>query len=110
MSIAWKELVKAATLTGAPISQYTCPGNTAATIQQATVNNPTGAPVQVNLYKVPSGLAADATTKIATRLVPAGAVVTLNEALNHKLQGGTQLFADGLATTLNISGVEYVAE
>ena len=64
----------------------------------------------INLYKVPSGLAADATTKICTRIVPAGAVVMLNEAINHKLEGGTQLFADGLALTLNISGVEYVAE
>jgi hypothetical protein len=110
MAITWKEMVKAATLTGTSVSLYTAPALASGTIQAATVYNSTGAAIQVNIYKVPPGLAADATTMICTRSVPAGAVVQANEAINHKLQSGTQIFASGAGLTLNVSGVEYVPE
>lgn len=110
MSIVWREMVAGATLTASAVSLYTASALTSATIQAATMNNPTGSPVTVNIYKVPAGMAADATTLICTRSVPAGAVVQANEAINHKLQTGTQIFASGLALTLNISGVEYIPE
>lgn len=110
MAIAWREMVAGATLTGSATSLYTTPALTAATIQAATIYNSTGAPITVLIYKVPSGKAADITTLISTRSVPAGATVIANEALNHKLQAATQLFATGSGLTLNISGVEYVPD
>jgi hypothetical protein len=109
MSITWKEMVSSA-ITGSAVTYYTAPVATAATIQAATAYNPTGSPVTVNVYKVPTARAADATTLICSRIVPAGATVTLNETLNHKLEAGSQLFASGAGCTLTISGVQYVAE
>lgn len=110
MSIAWREMIKGATLTGSPVALYTAPGLAMAAIQAATVNNPTGGALTFDLYKVATGLAADATTKICSRSVPAGAVVQAIESINHKLAPGTQLFAAGAGLTLNISGVEYIPE
>lgn len=108
MSMKWREIIAGATLTGAPVSLFTAPDLTYETIQQATIYNPTGAPVTFSLYKVPTGLTPIAATLICTRAVAAGTTVTANEAINHKLEPGTQLFASGLALTLNVSGVEYV--
>lgn len=110
MSIAYKELVRNITLTATPTGYYTAPTGTAATIQAATVNNPTGSPVVVDLYKVAAGGTAGGGNKIATRTVPAGGVVTLHDALNHKLEPGSQLYAAGLGLGLNISGAEYIPE
>lgn len=110
MSVTWKELIKGASLTSGPVSQYTAPPLTSATVQQATVYNPTGGALTFSLFKVPAGLAADATTLICTRVVPAGQCVQANEAINHKAQAGTQLFAQGAGLTLNVSGVEYIPE
>ena len=110
MAIAWKEMVNGVALTGAPATYYTTPVITAATIQAATIYNPTGGALTVNFYKVPTARAADATTLICTRSIPAGATVTLNETINHKLQAGTQIFASGNGMTLIVSGVEYVQE
>ena len=109
MSITWREMVDGA-ITGSAVTYYTTPVATAATIQAATAYNPTGAPVTVIVYKVPVSRAADATTLICTRVVPAGASVMLNETINHKLEGGTQIFASGAGCTLTISGVQYVSE
>ena len=110
MSIAWKEMVAGATLTGVSTTFYTAPALTAATIQAATAYNSTGAPITLSIYKVPVGKGADITTLICTRSVPAGTTVQANETLNHKLQAGTQIFAVGNGLTLNISGVEYIPE
>lgn len=110
MSITWKEMVNGVVLTGAPLSYYATPALAAATIQAATIYNPTGGALTVNFYKVPPARAADASTLICTRSIPAGATLPLNEAINHKLQAGTQIFASGNGMTLAVSGVEYVSE
>lgn len=110
MTIKWREMVRGVTLTASAASQYTTPMLTAASIQAATVYNPTGSPVIVSIYKVPTGLAADATTLIGTRSVAAGVTNQLIDIINHKLEAGTQLYAVGLALTLNISGVEYIPD
>lgn len=107
MTTKYREMVAAATLTGSAASYYTTPGLTYAAIHAASVNNPTGAAVTVNIYKVPTSKAADATTKIASKSVGPG-TIQFPEIVNHKLEPGTQLFADGLACTLNISGVEFI--
>ncbi|WP_315809455.1 hypothetical protein [Pseudomonas sp. C9-3] len=108
--IAYKEMVAGQLLTASAVAYYAAPANTAAAIHAATVNNPTAAAVVCNLYKVPAAGTAGGPNKIATRTVPAGGTVTLFDAVNHKLQPGTQLYADGLGLGLNISGVEYIPE
>lgn len=110
MPTTYKELVKAATLTGTAASLYTAPASTSAAIHAAAVNNPTAAAVTVNVYKVPTSLAADGTTKIASKAVPAGVPISLTDLINHKLEPGTRIFADGAGCTLNISGVEWIQE
>jgi hypothetical protein len=110
MPTTYKELVKAAVLAAAPASLYTAPALTSAAIHAASANNPTAAPVAISVYKVPSGGAAGATTKLAAKTVAAGMTAQFPELVNHKLEPGTQIFADGLGCSLNISGVEYVAE
>ncbi|HBO4891279.1 TPA: hypothetical protein VDV44_001499 [Pseudomonas aeruginosa] len=110
MSLTYSEMIRGQLLTATPTSYYSAPTNASASIQAVTANNPTGAAVVVDLYKVPSGSAADGTTKIASRTVPAGTTVTLFDALNHKLQSGTALFAAGNGCGLNVSGVEYIPE
>lgn len=108
MAMKWREMITGATLTASPVSLFTAPPLTYETIQQATAFNPTAAPVVFSLYKVPTGLAAGPETLICTRTVAAGQCAQANEAINHKLEPGTQLFALGLGLTLNVSGVEYV--
>lgn len=109
MSITWKEMVSGA-ITGSVVGYYVVPLSTSATIQAATAYNPTGAPVTVNLYKVPTARAADATTLVCSRTIPAGATAMLNEAINHKLEEGTQISASGAGCTLTVSGVQYIPE
>lgn len=108
MAVNYKEIVVAQTLTASPLTYYTVPSITQTSITAVSVSNPTGAPVLVRLYRVPVAGSAGATTLIATRTVPAGATLSMPDAINHKLTAGSQLFADGLACTLNISGVEFI--
>jgi hypothetical protein len=108
MTTKYREMVAAQTLTGSAASYYTAPGGTYGAIHAGSICNPTGAVVAVNIYKVPTGGTANSTTKIASKSVGAGATIGVPEIVNHKLEPGTQLFADGLACTLNISGIEYV--
>jgi hypothetical protein len=108
MTTKYREMVAAQTLTGSAVSYYTTPGGTYGAIHAGSICNPTGAVVTVNVYKVPTGGAAGSPTKIASKAVGAGATIAVPEVINHKLEPGTQLFADGLACTLNISGVEYL--
>jgi hypothetical protein len=110
MSIKYKEMVRATSLTGTPTSLYAAPSLASAAIHAATAYNPTAGALTVDLYKVPAGLAADATTKIGTRTIPAGALIQIHEAINHKLESGTQIFAAGAGLTLNVSGVEYIPD
>lgn len=110
MATKYKEMVKAATLTGSAASYYAAPTLTSASIHAASGNNPTGGAVTINVYKVPSGSAADGTTKLVSKAVAAGKTVQLPELVNHKLEPGTQLFADGNGCSLNISGIEYTPE
>lgn len=108
MTTKYREMVAAVTLTGSPVSYYATPGGTYGAIHAGSICNPTGAVVTVNVYKVPTGGAAGSPTKIASKIVGAGATIAVPEIVNHKTEPGTQLFADGLACTLNISGIEYV--
>ena len=108
MTTKYREMVAGVTLTASPVSYYTTPGGTYGAIHAASVTNPTGAVVTVNIYKVPTTGAAGAATKIASKQVGVGATIAIPEVVNHKTEPGTQLFADGLACTLNISGVEFV--
>jgi hypothetical protein len=108
MTTKYREMVAAQTLTGTAASYYTTPGSTYGAIHAASVCNPTGAVVTVNIYKVPNGGTAGSPTKIASKAVGAGSTISVPEVINHKLEPGTQLYADGLACTLNISGVEYL--
>lgn len=110
MATTYKELIKAVTLTASPASYYTAVDKTSASIHAASANNPTGAPVTINVYKVPLATTAGAATRIASKTVPAGSTGQFPELVNHKLEPGTQLYADGLGCSLNVSGVEYVAE
>jgi hypothetical protein len=110
MTTTYKEMVKGATLTGAASSLYTAPASTSASIQAASANNPTGGAVTLNVYKVPSGRAADATTRIAAKTIVAGATGQFPELVNHKLESGTQIFADGNGCSISISGIEYVKD
>lgn len=110
MSIIWREMVVGAALNATIDPFYIAPSITSASIQAVSVYNPTGAPLTFSLYKVPNGSAAGNATLICTRSVPAGSLVMANEAINHKLQPGTQLYASGNGLTMNISGVEYVPE
>lgn len=107
MATKYREMIAAQTLTGTAASYYTAPALTQGAIHAATANNPGTSPVVVNLYK---GSAGNAATKIASATVPAGQTKTLYDAINHKLEPGQQLWADGLACGLNVSGVEYVPE
>jgi hypothetical protein len=108
MAITYKELISAQTLTATGVSYYVAPAETQAAIHAVSVYNPTGAAVTVNLYRVPVGGASGPTNRIASRLVGAGATVSLPDAINHKLAPGSQLFADGLGCNLNASGVEFL--
>lgn len=108
MTTKYREMVAAATLTGSSASYYTTSAGTYGAIHAASICNPTGAVVTVNIYKVPTAGAAGASTKIASKTVGSGATIAVPEVVNHKMEPGTQLYADGLACTLNISGIEYV--
>lgn len=108
MTTKYREMVAAQTLTASSVSYYTTPGGTYGAIHAGSICNPTGAVVTVNIYKVQSGGSAASATKIASKTVGAGATIAVPEIVNHKLEPATQLFADGLACTLNISGIEYV--
>lgn len=110
MATKYKEMVKGVTLTGTAASLYQAPTLTSAAIHAASGNNPTGGAVTVNVYKVPSGSAADGTTKLVSKTVAAGKTVQFPELVNHKLEPGTQIYADGNGCTLNISGIEYAPE
>lgn len=105
MTISYKVLVKAATLTGSAASVYAPPALTSATISAVSVNNPTVAPVTFNLYL---GGSAGSSTKIVSKTIPAGKAIPVSEAIGHKIEPGMQLFADGNGMFLNISGSEYV--
>ncbi|MDR5802132.1 hypothetical protein [Caballeronia sp. LZ001] len=110
MATKYKEMVKAATLTGTAATYYTAPVLTYAAIHAVSANNPTAGAVTVNVYKVPTSAAADGTTRLASKIVPAGRPMQFPELVNHKLEPGTQIYADGNGCSLNISGIEYVPE
>lgn len=106
--ITYKEMADAQTLTSVSTSYYIAPANTQGAIHAITANNPTGSPVPVNIYRVPAGGTVSAAYLIASRIVPGGGTVSFPDAVNHKLAPGSNIYADGVGCTLNISGVEYV--
>lgn len=110
MATTYKELVKGASLTATAASLYTAPTATSASIQAASANNPSAGVVTLNVYKVPSGRSADGTTRIASKNVAAGATAQFPELVNHKLEPGTQIYADGNGCAISVSGIEYVKD
>lgn len=111
MATNYREMIRGESLTAnATTNLYAAPANTQAAIHAASVSNPTASPVTVSLYKAPSGGSASNSLLIARRLVPAGQVVTLHDAINHVMEPGSLLLASGLGCGLNVSGVEYVPD
>ncbi|MNZ46200.1 hypothetical protein D3C78_638760 [compost metagenome] len=108
--VKYKEMIAGQVLTATAASYYIAPANTQATIQAAVVSNGTAGVVVVDLHKVPAAGSPTSANKIATRTVPAGSTATLWDAINHKLEPGTQLYAVGLDCGLTVSGVEYIPE
>lgn len=108
--IKYRELIPSQVLTAVATVYYTAPASTQAAIHQATASNPTGAAVVVNLYKVPSAGTPAVANRIGSRIVPAGGTVTLFDAINHKIEPGTSLAADGLGCGISVSGVEFVPD
>lgn len=111
MATKYREMIAGQTLAAAASSAlYVAPGLTYAAIHAASISNPGASPVTVNLYKVPAGSSVGSSTLIASRTIAASQTAQLNDAINHKLEPGTQLFALGLGATLNVSGIEYVQD
>ena len=108
MATIWKELVKGTALTATPALMYTAPVLTSATIQAASVTNGTAGAVAANVYLVPVGQTAGAAYRILSQNVPAGATANLSAIVNHKLEPGAMLYADGDGMNLTVSGAEYV--
>lgn len=108
MATIWKELVKGTALTGTSALMYTAPALTSATIQAASATNPTAGAVAVNIFLVPVGQSVGAAYRILSQNVPAGATANLSAIVNHKLEPGAMLYADGNGMNLTVSGAEYV--
>lgn len=108
MATPWKQLVKGTALTGTSALMYTAPALTSATIQAAAVNNSTAGAVTVNIFLVPAGQSVGPAYRIASKNVAAASVGNLSEIVNHKLEPGAAIYADGNGMTLTISGAEYV--
>lgn len=105
--ITWKMLGQQV-LTGAAALVYTAPSATAATVTAASVWNPTGAPVTVDLFLVPSGGTAIDGTHIDRQVIPAASASTMFNAINQKVAPGAAIFALGLGVTLTLGGAESV--
>ncbi|KCB26082.1 hypothetical protein [Bordetella hinzii] len=108
MATTWKELVKGTALTGTAALMYTAPALTFATIQAAAVTNSTAGAVAVNVYIVPSGQSVGNAYRVLSQNVEAGATGNLSGLVNHKLEPGATIYADGNGLNLTISGAEYV--
>ena len=108
MSTIQLQLVTAQLLSSTPSSVYTTPGLTVASITAASVNNPTGSPVAVNFYRVPSAGSADDSTLIASINVPAGICTNVYALVNVKFDANTQIYASGDGCYINISGTQTV--
>lgn len=107
MSITWKMLGQQV-LTGAATLVYTAPASTATTVTAASVWNPTGAPVTVDLFLVPSGGTAVDGTHIDRQVIPAASASTMYNAINQKVAPGGAIYALGLGVTLTLGGAESV--
>ncbi|MGO4763813.1 hypothetical protein AB4120_14850 [Cupriavidus sp. 2KB_3] len=110
MTIEWKPLVSAATLTTTPVSLYTVGGTKQASIQAASAYNNTAGSLEVYVYLVPPGGAvADDTTTVFRDSVPANKTLSLAGLVNHKMAAGAQIYAKNSANGLflNISGAEH---
>lgn len=108
MATTWKELVKGTALTGTSALMYTAPVLTSTSIQAAAVTNPTAGAVTVNIFLVPVGQSVGAAYRILSQNVAAASTANLSSIVNHKLEPGAMLYADGNGTNLTISGAEYV--
>lgn len=109
MALSYKTIVKAAALTGSAASVYTAPALTSTAINAATVSNPTGGAVTVEIHLVPVAGSATSGNRIASKSIPAGRVLPISEVIGHKLETGMQLFAVGNGLALTVSGSEYIA-
>jgi hypothetical protein len=107
--ITWKQLAQTV-LSGSASSLYVAQQSTYASIHAVSLWNPTGAPVAVKFYIVPSGGSqADATT-VESATVPAGQSAPVPNLINHKIPPGMSIWAVGSGVTCTISGVENVPQ
>lgn len=108
MAANWKELVKGTALTGTSALMYTAPALTSTAIQAASATNGTAGAVAVNVFLVPVGQSVGAAYRILSQTVLAGGTANLSAIVNHKLEPGAMIYADGNGLNLTISGTEYV--
>lgn len=108
MTINYKEMTSGSNLTASETTQYTAPAGTSASIQAVSVYNPTAAPVNFAMFRVPASSVAGDANRICSRIVAPGQLIQGHEAINHKLESGTRIMASGPGLMLNVSGVEYV--
>ena len=100
----------AAQLTASAATYYTCPANTAAVVQSATLCNTTANARTATIYRVPTGGTASATNAIASA-VPIGPGESYNcpELIGKVLTAGDtiQALADSAtAVSFQVGGVE----
>ena len=106
-----KELINAQITAAASAINYDCPTGTRTRITAASiVNTEAATPYTVNVYKVPNGGSAGASTKIInTRTIQAQETYPCPELIGQILEAGDSLDADA-STTLKlnfiVSGVE----
>lgn len=105
--ITWKTLGQQV-LTGTATLVYSVPANTQAALHAASVWNPTGAPVTVDLFLVPAGGTAIDGTHIDRQVIPAASASTMFNAINQKVSPGAAIYALGLGVTLTLGGAESV--
>lgn len=105
MTTTWKELGQAV-LTGTAAAVYTAPTLTQGAVHHAQVWNPTGSPVNVDVYLVPPAGAATDATHIDRVQVSGASASPVFGLINAKLGPGYAIYASGLGTTLTMTGVE----
>lgn len=104
-TVTWVQLSQKV-LTGAATQQFGTAAGQQTSIQAATAWNPTGAPVTVEVWIVPSGGSVTDGTRVANVQIGAGATQPVYDLLNHKVPPGGSVQALGTGVTLTISGAQ----
>ena len=105
--ITWKQFSQSV-LTGSPTLLYTAPTSTYASIHAVSLWNPSGSPVTVKFYIVPSGGSETDATTVESITVPAGQPMPVPNLINHKLAPQMAIWAVGAGVTCTVSGAESV--